>query len=116
MFFSKKLFCIIAISLAVGCSTSSNKKDYGNSMQSVGGKAQELGGRWDEGSELIEEGNKLIKQSQVDKAKGDGMVKKGMQMQAESERVFKETYQRAYQNAPNRQEDLKNHEVNAMTR
>lgn len=93
-------FLLVVTSLLMSCSTSSSKKDYGNSMQSVGGKAQELGDKWDEGGDLISEGNKLIKQSQVDKVKGENMVKKGMQIQAESERVFKETYQRVYQSAP----------------
>lgn len=113
MIFMRKLFFWVAISIAlqfVGCSASSSKKDYGNSMQSVGGKAQELGDRWAEGGDLIEEGNKLIKQSQIDKAKGEGMIKKGLQIQAESERIFKETYQHVYQNAPNRQEELNRQE------
>ncbi len=103
--FFQKLFCVIVIGigsiLLAGCATS-NKKDYGNSMQSIGGKAQELGEQWTEGEELIGEGNKLVKQSMMDKAKGENMIKKGMQMQAESERMFKETYQRIYQNSPNR--------------
>lgn len=33
------------------------------------------------------------------------MVKKGLQIQAESEKVFKETYQPVYQNVPDRQEE-----------
>ncbi|MDD5215437.1 MAG: hypothetical protein PHQ03_07880 [Methylococcales bacterium] len=105
----QKLFSFVVMGMALqlsGCSTSSSKKDYGNSMQSVGGKAQELGDRWAEGGDLIEEGNKLIKQSQLDRVKGENMVKKGLQIQAESEKIFKETYQRVYQNAPNKQEEL----------
>lgn len=107
MNFLQNVFSLLVMtSLLLSCSTSSSKKDYGNSMQSVGGKAQELGDRWAEGGDLIDEGNKLIKQSQLDKVKGENMVKKGLQIQAESERVFKETYQRVYQSAPNKQEEL----------
>ncbi len=103
--FRRLFFCLLILFFCASCSTSS-KKDYGSNMQSVGGKAQELGDRWNEGGDLIDEGNKLIKQSQIDKVKGENMVKKGLQIQAESENVFKETYQRVYQNAPNRQEEL----------
>lgn len=91
-----KFYLVVLSGLLIACSTT-NSGNQGKNMYRIGSKATELGDRWNEGEEMVKEGQKIIQQSQIDKAKGENLVKKGTQIQNECERLFRDSVQNGFQ-------------------